>query len=34
MGGLGVGAIDLDERFDPGATFGQLIGAHDFSSLV
>ena len=30
MGGLGVGAIDLDERFDPGAALGQLIGAHDF----
>jgi len=30
MGGLGVGAIDLDERFDPGAAFGQLIGTHDF----
>jgi hypothetical protein len=30
MGRLGIGAINLDKRFDSGAAFGQLIGAHDF----
>src|SRR6516164_9262844 len=33
MCGFGIGALDLDERLDPGAAFGQLIDAHDFSSF-